>query len=166
MTYEEWATRWALPQQAIDELRAITAATSVRDSDHSEEAVTAEARLEMGRRGIITMRNNVGVLEDKYGRPVRYGLCNETPAMNKAVKSSDDILIIPYLVQPKDVGRKIGIFGAAEYKKRNWTYTGNGREEAQNQFHRMVRAAGGIGFFVNSGKCVIDTLVSHGVVSQ
>lgn len=166
MTYDEWALRWALPPLAIQELMRITAGYHEPLSGHSEDVVAAECRLELGKRGIITMRNNVGVLEDINGRPVRYGLCNETAMMNKTMKSSDDILIIPYVVKPQDVGRTIGRFGAAEYKKRNWVYSGKGREEAQCNFHRMVNAAGGIGIFANSGRCVIDTLVSHGLISQ
>lgn len=166
MTYEEWAIRWALPPQAIQELREITSVTQDPLSGHSEEVVAAECRLALGKHGIITMRNNVGVLEDVNGRPVRYGLCNETKPMNQAMKSSDDILIIPYVVKPHDVGRTIGRFGALEYKKRNWVFSGRGREGAQSNFHRMVAAAGGVGLFANSGRCVIDTLVSHGLISQ
>jgi hypothetical protein len=166
MTYEEWAMRWALPPQAIQELMLITARTQEPLSGHSEEVVAAECRLELGKHGIITMRNNVGVLEDINGRPVRYGLCNETKAMNQALKSSDDILAIPYVVKPHDVGRTIGRIGGLEYKKRNWVFTGQGREAAQSNFHRMLNSIGGIGLFANSGRCVIDTLVSHGLISQ
>lgn len=165
MTLDEWINRWPLPAQAIHELQLVTAAYSTPTSGHSENAVAAEARLMLGRYGIVAMRNNVGVLEDKNGRPVRYGLCNETPAMNKTIKSSDDILAIPYVVKPQDVGRKLGIIGGVEYKKRNWVFSGNGRETPQLNFHRMLHAVGGVGIFANSGQSVIDSLVSHGLIS-
>lgn len=166
MTLDEWATRWALPPQAIQELRQITGETADTTSSGSEASVMSECQLLAGQLGVITMRNNVGVLEDqKTGRPVRFGLMNDSQKRNEHFKSSDDICIIPYVVKPHDVGRKFGIFGAIEYKKRNWVFTGAGRETPQANFHRMVNAAGGIAFFANSRQCVIDRLVSTGVVS-
>ena len=165
MTLEEWAVRWALPPQAIAELQEATAATHTPYSDRSEAAVAADCRLALGRYGVVTMRNNVGVLEDRNGRPVRYGLCNETPAMNKVLKSADDICILPYTVTPQDIGRKLGIFLGVEHKKANWVYSGDGREAAQSNFQRMVNAAGGVGLFANSAQGLIDSLVSQRLLS-
>lgn len=165
MTFEEWAEKWKLPPEAISELNQLSSAFSQPESDVSENAVASECRVLLGKLDIISMRNNVGVLEDRNGRPVRYGLCNESPAMNKVLKASDDILIIPHIVRPEDVGRKFGIFGAAEYKRKDWKFTGKGREVAQSNFHRMVQAKGGIGFFANNPAVIIDTLVSHRLLS-
>lgn len=164
MILDEWAQRWALPQQAIDELQQITANYSDGDSTKSEAAVASECRLELNMRGIITMRNNVGVLDDKKGRPVRFGLCNETAGMNKVIKSSDDICIIPYVVKPQDVGRKLGVFLGVEHKERSWNFTGEGRETPQANFQRMLANVGAVGVFANSAKSVIDTLVSQGLI--
>lgn len=165
MTFDEWSTRWALPPEAIRELQLITAATCQPISTHSEAAVASECRLAMGNRGILTMRNNVGVLQDVNGTPVRFGLCNENKQMNKAIKSSDDICVIPYVVKPQDVGRKFGIIAGVEYKKKNWVFTGEGRERAQLDFHRLLNAVGGVGIFANSAQSVIDSLVSQGLIS-
>lgn len=46
-------------------------------------------RLECGRRGWHVFRNNVGVLMDRRGVPVRYGLANESKQMNEVLKSAD-----------------------------------------------------------------------------
>lgn len=164
MTLEEWAARWALPDQAVAELQQITYDYADADSSKSEAAVASECRLELNMRGVITMRNNVGVLNDKNGRPVRFGLCNETPGMNKIIKSSDDICIIPYVVKPQDVGRKLGVFLGVEHKERCWSFTGEGRETPQATFHRMLANVGAVGVFANSAKSVIDTLVSQGLI--
>lgn len=165
MNLDQWAARWALPPLAILELKEITAATSTPHDDRSESAVASACRLELAKRGVITMRNNVGVLDDRNGRPVRYGLCNETPAMNRALKSADDICIVPYTVTPSDIGRKLGVFLGVEHKKADWIFTGAGRETPQANFHRMVASAGGVSLFANSAQGLIDSLVNHRLLS-
>jgi hypothetical protein len=165
MTFDEWAQRWALPAQAIKELQLITATTCEPLDERSEAFVASECRLALGSYGIITMRNNVGALEDIRGRLVRYGLCNENAQMNKVIKSSDDVCIIPYIVKPQDIGRKLGVFLGVEHKRRNWVFTGKGRETPQVNFQRMVNSAGGVGLFANSAQSVIDSLVSQGLIS-
>jgi hypothetical protein len=163
--YDVWAWKWQLPPQAIQELMEITAARCEPLSDLSEEAVASECRLELAKHGIISMRNNVGALQDATGRVVRYGLMNETPSMNKAIKSSDDILLIPYVVKPQDVGRTLGLFGGSEYKERKWVFTGKGRENAQANFHRLLGGKGAFGTFANSREALVDSLVKHGLIS-
>lgn len=163
--FDVWAWKWKMPPEAIQELMAITAARCEPLSDHSEAAVASECDLELAKHGIITMQNNVGALQDKTGRYVRYGLMNETPAMNKAIKSSDRILLISYVVKPQDVGRTLGLFGGVEYKKRKWVYTGEGREVAQATFHRVLASKGGFGTFANSRESLVDSLVKHGLIS-
>jgi hypothetical protein len=166
MTFDEWATRWALHPQAIAELIALGTEYSTPEDQRSEAYATSAGRRELGNRGIISMRNNVGALEDSKGRVVRFGLMNESEKVNKTMKSSDEILIIPYRVKAEDVGRKLGLFGAIEFKRPSWVYSGEGREGAQLNFIRMVQAAGGFATFANGPKMVIDSLVSHGLVSS
>ena len=48
----------------------------------SEAAVSNDVRLVAARAGTRLWRNNVGVLEDKTGRPVRSGLANDSKALN------------------------------------------------------------------------------------
>lgn len=166
MTLESWATRWQLPPQAIAELQQLTAAYADPNSGKSEEAVASECRLALNQRGIITMRNNVGALKDAKGRWVRFGLCNETKGMNEVIKSSDDICIIPYVVKPKDVGRKLGVFLGVEHKKRNWVFGSESREVAQAQFQRMVSNVGGVAVFANSAQSVIAALENEGLLPE
>lgn len=166
MTLEDWQKLWALPAIAIQQLQELTAATSTPSDERSESFAASECRLALSHYKVIQMRNNVGVLEDVNGTPVRYGLCNETKQMNQVMKSSDDVNILPYVVKPQDVGRKLGIFLGVEHKKPNWVYTGKGRETAQLTFQRMVRSAGGVALFANSAKGLIDNLVSEGLISR
>lgn len=108
----------------------------------SEAAVQAEVRLECARRGVLLWRNNTGVLPDETGRPVRFGLNNDNPALNKICKSSDLVGIGPG-----------GKFWALEIKHAGWKYSGNPREKAQKAFIDLVLARGGVAAFVT---CVGD----------
>ena len=84
-------------------------------------------------------RNNSGVLNDRKGRPVRYGLGNSSSRLNKNFKSADLIGIGPG-----------GIFMAVECKRPAWKAPENDREKAQWAFLLDVVTKGGIGFFVTS----------------
>lgn len=55
----------------------------------SEADIQNLIRLEAPRRGWHLWRNNVGVLMDRRGVPVRYGLANDSKAMNEVLKSGD-----------------------------------------------------------------------------
>ena len=113
----------------------------------SEAAAQQRVRLEASQKGARLWRNNCGVLEDKTGRPVRYGLANDSPAVNKMIKSSDLIGITPHVVTPQDVGRTLGIFTAIEVKRHGWCFRGQDRETAQLRFIILVLSMGGIGKF-------------------
>lgn len=55
----------------------------------TEAVVQSEIRAEAGRLGILLWRNNVGAMEDATGRIVRYGLGNDSPQVQRRLKSSD-----------------------------------------------------------------------------
>ena len=101
-------------------------------------------------------RNNTGACEDKTGRQIRYGLANDSAALNKRIKSSDLIGIVPVVITPDMVGKTIGVFGAFECKDSDWKFPAptNIKEfercTAQAAFHTIVRNAGGIAGFVTS----------------
>ena len=114
---------------------------------NSEEVVKQLIRLEASRVGVRLWRNNVGVLQDVYGRPVRFGLANDSPAINKEFKSADFIGITPHVISMLDVGRTVGIFTSIEAKREGWIYTGKGRELAQNNWKDLVLSLGGIAKF-------------------
>lgn len=60
-----------------------------------EAAVQERIRLRAGELGIHLFRNNVGVAETENGRPIRYGLANDSAQLNKRLKSADLIGILP-----------------------------------------------------------------------
>ncbi len=100
-------------------------------------------RLEAAKKDVPLWRNNVGVLLNSRGRPVRFGLANDSPAMNKKIKSSDLIGIESVLITPAHVGSIIGRFVAREIKASDWTYTGTDREVAQLNYMNLVARYGG-----------------------
>jgi len=105
----------------------------------SEAAVQAEVRLKAAKLGILLFRNNSGAFQDDSGRWCRFGLANDSSAMNKVCKSSDLVGIGPG-----------GIFHAYEVKHPSWRYTGTPREVAQKAFLDLVIARGGIAKFITS----------------
>jgi hypothetical protein len=79
--------------------------------------------------GARLYRNNVGVLPDKRGIPVRYGL---------ATGSSDLIGFVPVTVTPDMVGQTLAVFVSVETK------AGRGKAtKEQDQWLAMVAKHGG-----------------------
>jgi hypothetical protein len=148
----EWALRNGMSFQALAELNNIFGMTPPAPCtlwDESELAVQSHVRLEAGRKGIKLWRNNVGVLRDETGRPVRYGLANDSPALNKAIKSGDLIGWRPLLITPAHIGSKIAQFVSRECKRAAWHYTGTEHEIPQLRWIEAVNADGGDAAFTN-----------------
>lgn len=146
MTLNEWAIKWGIPLHALTELAVEVLPPSVPGV--SEAAVQVQVRLEASEKGLRLWRNNVGVLKDERGIPVRYGLVNESSQQNKLLKSSDLIGIRPVTITPAHVGTVVGQFVAREVKHGGWAYSGIGREEAQMRFIMLVNSMGGDAQFV------------------
>lgn len=108
--------------------------------------------LNMSKAGGIFWRNNVGALLDSRGVPVRYGLANESKAMNRKIKSSDLIGILPVAIKPHHVGLTFGLFCARECKSSGWKFSPSGREVPQLNFINIVNSMGGNAAFVNYGE--------------
>jgi len=151
MTLFDWAKRHNISPVALQELVTIFGIAPNVKTDLSEEAVQQRVRLEASRIGARLWRNNTGV-DQSEGRHVRYGLCNESHAMNMIVKSSDLIGIKPVLIRQDMIGQTIGQFMAREVKRGNWKYTGTDREVAQLKFLQVVNAMGGDGKFVSGSE--------------
>ena len=153
MTLKDWQARWGhhVPAQAIAELTAILSPVMplpAPTARHSEAAGAAQMRLAAGRAGVPLFRNNSGAMTDQTGRLIRFGLGNESPALNARWKSSDLIGLLPVLVQPSHVGKTLGVFLAVETKKPGWRLTpGDKRGQAQAAFLQSVRGFGGVGGF-------------------
>lgn len=150
-----WSIRHSVSLQALDELRILLTSTvpsPVASQGASESDVQARVRLAASQAGDVLWRNNSGVLKDERGVPVRFGLCNESKAVNDKCKSSDLIGIRRVEVTPAHVGHTIGQFYAREVKRAGWRYTGTPREVAQLRFIEAVVAMGGdAGFACSEG---------------
>lgn len=109
----------------------------------TEAAIQTLVRLEASRKGLVLWRNNVGVLTDERGVPVRFGLANDSAAVNRNIKSADLIGIRPLLITPEHVGHTIGQFVSREVKAAGWRYTGTPREAAQLRWAELVLGLGG-----------------------
>ncbi len=146
---QEWQQRHGVSVSAMTELLTLLAmppdaprGTSTR----SEAAGQSEIRLAATQWGGVLWRNNVGVWDDD-GVPVRYGLANDSAKLNKKVKSSDLIGMLPMIIGQEHVGKMLAVFCAIECKRAAWKWGGNLREVAQQRFHNIVKASGGVAGF-------------------
>jgi len=164
MNLYSWALRHGIPAEAIDDLRQQfgldqPTAPPVAGNPTTEEGVSAHVRLAYARAGCMLWRNNLGAMQDDNGRVVRYGLCNDSKAINTKIKSSDLIGITPVVVTQAMVGSTVGVFISIECKKPGWKYTGTDHEQAQLKWIEIVVGAGGYGHFTNG----VDGSVSGSV---
>lgn len=95
-------------------------------------------------------RNNVGAALTRDGRPVRYGLANDSKTLNSVLKSSDLIGIRGYVITEADIGKTIGQFVSYEIKKPGWKYTGTPHERAQLAWIELINNCGGEAKFIST----------------
>lgn len=148
MSFREWAARWGVPMAAVVEwetgvVNLCPAPPPPAAAGKSEAWAQSVVRLEAAQKGVLLWRNNVGVLQDSRGTPVRYGLANDSAALNKAVKSADLIGVRALLIEPRHVGTIVGQFVSREVKEPGWQYTGTDREVAQLAWANLIRSKGG-----------------------
>lgn len=150
MSLNDWVSRWVpLENRAaamIDLQKSILPPELALPSGLTSEAGAQVAvRLEASKRGILNFRNNTGALADESGRFVRFGLANDTPAMNRQIKMGDLIGCAPHVVTLADVGKLHGIFWMREVKKPGWKWprTPSYREQAQRRAIELVLSRGG-----------------------
>lgn len=142
----QWAAKYDISQQAVTELLAIFGCIPVvvpQMSGHSESHVQSQVRLEAARKGVKLWRNNVGVLRDERGVPVRYGLANDSKRLNESCKSGDLIGWRPILILDTMVGSTIAQFVSRECKHAGWKFKGDPHELAQLKWAQAVTADGG-----------------------
>lgn len=153
MSLHDWAVKHGIGHAAFNELLTLMGTPGIAPLSVKPLSVTPEAvvqndvRLEASSQGWYLCRNNVGVLKDKNGRPVRYGLANDNPSMNKVLKSGDLIGIRPVLITPQHVGQTIGQFASLECKPANWKYSASEHEKAQQSWIKLILARGGYAKF-------------------
>lgn len=113
-----------------------------------ETSIMQRIRLVLGGfNGLRIFRNNVGAIEDRFGRWVVFGLC---PG------SSDLIGWRSIEVTPEMVGRSIALFVAIEVK-----VPGGKRSQEQKDFVKAIRSAGGIAGFADCPEQAVDLINGH-----
>lgn len=116
----------------------------------SEARVQSMVRLEAAHCGVWLTRNNVGVLMDAKGRPVRYGLANESKAQNMVIKSGDLIGFRRRVIVSRDVGAHIAQFVSRECKHEGWKPSRSDKHEAaQTQWRDFININGGDAAFAS-----------------
>jgi hypothetical protein len=97
----------------------------------------------------LMMRNNSGALPNPHtGRPVRFGLGNDSKQTNAVFKSSDLIGITPVKC---NCGHTYGVFTAIEVKKPGWVQNYNNLEQiAQQNFITIIKNKSGIAGFIQN----------------
>ena len=151
MVIDEWAKRWGVSVEALEDLRRELGAVRTDPDSRtggSEADVQVRVRLEASRKGSRLFRNNVGACYTSEGSFIRYGLANDSKKMNDKLKSSDLIGIRPTVILPGMVGATIGQFLAREVKRPGWKYTGTKREQAQLNFLDLIASLGGDARFI------------------
>lgn len=120
-------------------------------TDKSESFIQDMIRCNAPALGCLLMRNNSGVLKDVNGRPIRYGLMNDSKILNDQIKSSDLIGFTRVTITPEMIGRTLAVFTAVEVKAGDWKPSATcKREKAQRAFVDWIVANGGIAGMVNS----------------
>ena len=137
MNLNAWAIKWRIPLNAIADLKremGLDGTPQLKGGRilQTETGAQSAIRVEAAGVGAILWRNNNGGYQDENGNFVRYGLANDSAAMNKRIKSSD-------LIGIRDGGQ----FVCREIKQPGWRYTGTTREQAQLKFIELVLSKGG-----------------------
>ena len=148
-----WAQRHNVSPAALRELTEILCPdihTSDAEGYGNEAQVQAQIRKASPFAKAWLGRNNRGAME-KDGRWIRFGLANDSNAIDKVFKSGDLIGITPRLVMPEHIGQVWGLFTNVEVKEPGWKFTpGDKRAIAQLAFNRHVIKYGGIAGFCTS----------------
>lgn len=143
MNLNQWAIKWGVSIDALQDLKiqmGLITESLPEKTGRSEAAIQALTKIMASKNGNRLWRNNSGVAFDQHGVPVRFGLCNETPQLNKILKSSDLIGIT-----------KDGRFMARECKPEGWQFTGTDHEQAQLNFINVINSLGGDAKFTTDG---------------
>jgi hypothetical protein len=145
----EWAIKWGVRIEALQDLQVqlgvlnLPPAAEVAGPAKSEAWAQSAVRLEASQKGVTLFRNNVGALLDSRKRLVRYGLANDSAAMNDAIKSADLVGLRPVVIRPEHVGHVLGQFVSRECKAPGWAYGGDEHEAAQLAWANLINAKGG-----------------------
>lgn len=151
VTLMTWAMKWKIPPEALNELMqaAMFLPEQRPAEDESEARVQSEIRLAAARTRRYLFRNNIGAGTLKNGSFVRWGLGNDSTAINEKFKSADLIGWECVQITPDMVGQYIARFLSVECKKLRWKFSGTAEEMAQVAWATLVNAQGGRAFITN-----------------
>lgn len=147
MTFEEWASKWNVSAEALQDLRSLYVPPPA-EGGSSEAGTQSRLRVEAPKVGARLWRNNNGACTDETDRIIRYGLGNDSKKLSDVFKSSDLIGITPVTIRQQHVGHSVGVFTAVEVKHPGWKRPENARDRAQEAFLVSVCQLGGLGMFV------------------
>lgn len=156
MLLDEWAAFYGIHPVALADLKdrmGISAPTPMppmpggttdsADAPGSEGRQQSLVRIEAANLRVRLFRNNSGALRDETGRMVRFGLANESKAINEVLKSPDLIGWRPRLITAAMVGMTIGQCTMREMKHEGWSFNPNDPHEvAQLAFLNLALADG------------------------
>ena len=105
----------------------------------------------------MTRVSDAVLFTDATGRPVRFGLANDSKKLNQELKSGDLIGWRRVLITPDMVGRTIAQIVSRECKPADWTPAPPGpterwlHEEAQRRWAALINNDGGDACFALGG---------------
>lgn len=154
MHLDDWARHWGVSPAAMRDLKNQMGISENYNSKGGmlEKPIEQRARLAASKKGVRLWVNTRGALKNEVGRPIRFGLMNDTKELNKVIKSHDLIGVTPRIVTAEDVGKTFGIFTSYEVKEHSWVYTGKGREVQQLRWMNLILSLGGISKFITDPK--------------
>lgn len=144
----EWAARNGVSPKAMAELSQLLfqpdLAYPKAPESSKENWVQNQIRLMAPQRGYRLFRNNSGALKDERGVPIRFGLGNDSAAINKVMKSADLIGGYSLLITPEHVGQTVLQFASIECKRPGWVFNEHNEHElAQRRWMNLIIQAGG-----------------------
>jgi hypothetical protein len=92
----------------------------------------------------------LGAVHTNDGRFIRFGLANESTAINKIIKSGDLIGIKPIKITNDLIGATIGQFVSREVKTSDWKFKDTEREKAQLKWIELITSLGGDACFATN----------------
>lgn len=125
----------------------------------SESEIQQQIRIVTSRLGWRLWRNNKGAGKLENGNFIRWGLCNETPALGSQIRSADLIGIRPVLITAEHIGTTIGQLVSIECKRENWKPSlADPHEIAQRRWRDLINDLGGYAI-ITSDIETLDTTV-------
>lgn len=159
MIFDLWAKKWGVSNLAIEDFKimcGIQERVIIDKNSRNEAQILAQVKLEASSVGARLWRNNVGAAQSRTGRTIRFGLANDSGALNSVLKSADLIGIRPLYITAEYLGLTIGQFVSREIKSSDWEFKGSEREKAQIRWMGLILSLGGDACFARGEGTFFD----------